>query len=149
MTDLSDSSRKEAEEIVVGWREECFNGSATGVDPLLVEAIAASLHARELERKRLTALVELLTTAYHNRGNWKGHCSCGLCESLMKAFTSPSLAPLLERRRLELEVIEAARNLEEVTPGNKPLVMVSADSVNTLYENLDRLDAQGKEKGHA
>lgn len=100
-------------------------------------------YSRELELEEATALVELLTSAYHNRGNWKGHCSCGLCESLMKAFTSPSLAPLLERRRLEREVLDAAREQHIHGSDQHP------DLTCSFCLAIVALNAQGKEKAGA
>ena len=155
-----EASRKEAEEIVKAWGDEKHRPDR------LVPLIATALHARDqeilgltlrLEKEfayaaqcegvvkldvpryqeeigRLSVLVELLTEALKKIQDSPGS-GPGL-QIAMDALRSPSLSPLLEHRRLEREVIEAARSSYDVTVG----------MVSPLTEALDALDAQGKEK---
>lgn len=144
MTDPSDSSRKEAEEIV---RRAYSKPLVEGETPPIITEIAASLHAREQERERLTALVEVLTDVL---GKYATHPSedCSIIKHQAKqALSSPSLAPLLERRRLEREASDLLREVYE-----SDIFFVDTGEVHRqeldkkVRDLLDRLDAQGKEK---
>ena len=101
--------------------------------------------------KEQSALVSLLSAhiqkeLVEERGpNAECYCSgrnkpCSVC-----FLEAPSLAPALERRRLEREVIEAAKLMTCIGGGHGSIN--GHLQLQTALDALSRLDAQGKEKG--
>ena len=139
-----EESRKEAEEIMEGFMCDggIVSGHYKGSDLYL--RIAASLHAREQEIGRLKSEIQKWRLAAATVSVAPAPTDVSTPEKFQSAQAT-HISDLLERRRLEREVVRMAKHHMEDTAHGNHCTDSCVALAKAIFE-LDGLDAQGKEK---